>query len=103
MVAGTVHWRRDAGSSIPPRTIEEVSRVNRQPKQSRLALQIIILFILSSSSVPAVRADDWPQWLGPHRDGIWRETGILRKFNSKEPKLRWRASIGGGYAGPAVA
>src|SRR5262245_7535132 len=25
----------------------------------------------------AVRADDWPQWRGPNRDGVCRETGIL--------------------------
>ena len=24
-----------------------------------------------------VRADDWPQWAGPRRDGVWRETGVL--------------------------
>src|SRR5262249_60747291 len=51
----------------------------------------------------AVRADDWPQWLGPRRDGVWRETGILEKFPEKGPKVRWSTPIGGGYAGPAVA
>src|SRR5262245_7478745 len=50
----------------------------------------------------AVRADDWPQWLGPKRDAIWRETGILDKFPAGGPKVRWRTPIGGGYAGPAV-
>ena len=49
-----------------------------------------------------VLAADWPQWLGPQRDGVWREKGIVEKFDSK-PKLRWKAAIGGGYAGPAVA
>ncbi len=47
-------------------------------------------------------ADDWPQWLGPQRDGVWREKGIIKKFDGV-PKLRWKVSIGGGYAGPAVA
>src|SRR5712692_9184202 len=50
-----------------------------------------------------VRADDWPQWLGPKRDGIWRETGILDKFPEGGPKVKWRAQIAAGYAGPAVA
>lgn len=50
-----------------------------------------------------VHADDWPQWLGPQRDGVWRETGILEKFPATGPKVRWRAKVGGGYAGPAVA
>jgi outer membrane protein assembly factor BamB len=50
----------------------------------------------------AVRADDWPQWLGPQRDAIWRETGILDKFPQGGPKIRWRTPIGAGYSGPAV-
>jgi outer membrane protein assembly factor BamB len=54
-------------------------------------------------AAPAVRADDWPQWLGPKRDGVWRENGILTQFPKNGPKIRWRTPIGGGYAGPAVA
>src|SRR5436190_465906 len=52
--------------------------------------------------VCGARADDWPQWLGPQRDGVWRETGILDKFPANGPRVRWRTPIGGGYAGPAV-
>jgi outer membrane protein assembly factor BamB len=52
----------------------------------------------------AARADDWPQWLGPKRDGVWRETGILDKFPASGPNYIWRnKDIGGGYSGPAVA
>ncbi len=53
--------------------------------------------------VSVVRADDWPQWLGPQRDGVWRESGIVEKFPQGGPKVRWRTPVGGGYAGPAVA
>jgi outer membrane protein assembly factor BamB len=49
------------------------------------------------------RGDDWPQWLGPQRDGVWRETGIVEKFSPAGPNIRWRAKVGAGYAGPAVA
>ena len=35
-------------------------------------------------------ADDWPQWLGPKRDGVWRETAILDKFPEKGVPARWR-------------
>jgi outer membrane protein assembly factor BamB len=48
-------------------------------------------------------ADDWPQWLGPHRDSVWRETGIVEKFPTNGPPVLWRAKVGGGYAGPSVA
>lgn len=47
-------------------------------------------------------ADDWPQWRGPHRDGVWRETGIIEKL-PKVLKFRWKVPVGLGYAGPAVA
>src|SRR5207302_8453519 len=50
-----------------------------------------------------LRADGWPQWLGQQRDDVWRETGILEKFPAEGPKVRWRAPIGAGYTGPAVA
>jgi outer membrane protein assembly factor BamB len=50
-----------------------------------------------------VRADDWPQWLGPKRDGVWRETGLLDKFPAGGPKVLWRTPIENGFAGPAVA
>jgi outer membrane protein assembly factor BamB len=50
-----------------------------------------------------MHADDWPQWLGPQRDSVWREDGILTQFPSNGPPVLWRAEIGGGYSGPAVA
>lgn len=48
-------------------------------------------------------ADDWPQWLGPQRDGVWRETGIIEKFPEGGPKQLWRAPLGSGYSGPSVS
>ncbi len=48
-------------------------------------------------------ADDWPQWLGPQRDGVWRETGIVDKVAQQDVKYKWRVPIGTGYAGPAIA
>ncbi len=52
---------------------------------------------------PPAQADDWPQWMGPKRDNVWRETGIIEKFPAGGPKVRWRTPIHGGYAGPAAA
>ncbi|HVJ80395.1 MAG TPA: PQQ-binding-like beta-propeller repeat protein [Planctomycetia bacterium] len=45
---------------------------------------------------------DWPQWMGPNRDAVWSETGVLSKFPEGGPKVLWRTPIRGGYAGPAV-
>src|SRR3989442_1681506 len=63
----------------------------------------IIVFVLAILPSAAARADDWPQWLGPQRDGIWREKGIVEKFPKDGLKERWHADVGMGYAGPAVA
>jgi outer membrane protein assembly factor BamB len=60
---------------------------------------LFVLFVL----VPAARGGDWPQWMGPTRDGVWAETGIVEKFPKGGPKLLWTAPLGGGYSGPAVA
>src|SRR5437868_2710130 len=49
-----------------------------------------------------LRAADWPQWMGPNRDGVWPETGIVDQFPPGGPKELWRVPIGGGFAGPAV-
>ncbi|HEY2827540.1 MAG TPA: PQQ-binding-like beta-propeller repeat protein [Pirellulales bacterium] len=48
-------------------------------------------------------ADDWPQWRGPHRDGIWRENDVVEKFDAPQLPIQWRAEIGPGYSGPTVA
>ncbi len=61
------------------------------------------LLIVALISVPCASADDWPQWMGPQRDNVWREKGIIQKFPEGGPKILWRTPIAGGYAGPAVA
>lgn len=59
--------------------------------------------LISLVSPPSTRADDWPQWMGPKRDNVWRETGLLEAFPKEGPKVVWRVPIAGGYSGPAVA
>jgi outer membrane protein assembly factor BamB len=53
--------------------------------------------------VVLARADDWPQWRGPQRDGVWREDGIMEKFPTAGLKILWRAGAGGGWSSPVVA
>jgi len=49
----------------------------------------------------ASRADDWPQWRGPHRTGISRETGLLKEWPKEGPKLVWQVKdIGYGFGTP---
>lgn len=60
--------------------------------------------LVTSIATQFVRADDWPQWGGPKRDIVWREAGIVDKFETSGllPRV-WSTPIGEGYAGPAVA
>src|SRR5262249_43839927 len=63
----------------------------------------VLLWLGVLAARGARRADGWPQWLGPKRDAVWRETGILDKFPKGGPKVRWRTPIKGGYSSPSVA
>ncbi len=54
-------------------------------------------------SAVAVSADDWPEFRGKGRLGVWHETGILERFPEGGLHVRWRVPINDGYAGPAVA
>ena len=50
-----------------------------------------------------LRADDWPEWRGEGRLGVWTESGIIERFPDDGLEVVWRAPIRGGYASPAVA
>jgi len=49
-------------------------------------------------------AGDWPQFRGPNRDGVSRETGLLKQWPAGGPKQAWKASgLGGGYGSVSVS
>jgi len=58
---------------------------------------------LAATAASILSAEDWPQWRGPGRDGVWNETGVVEKFASDQLPIKWRAEIGAGYSGPTVA
>src|ERR1043165_8395297 len=60
------------------------------------------MFALLLALACAARADDWPQWRGPNRNGISRETGWQAQWSSPPTKL-WQAGVGVGYSSEAVA
>ena len=63
----------------------------------------ILACLLTALSGGAVRADDWPQWRGPGRTGVSKETGLLKQWPKDGPKLLWeRKDVGDGYSTPAV-
>ena len=66
----------------------------------RLSLAVTSVALLAA----VVRADDYPQWRGPERTGISKETGLLKQWPKEGLKLLWKVeNLGGGYSTPAVA
>jgi len=59
--------------------------------------------MLVVAGIGPLRADDWPEWRGAGRLGVWNETGLLAKFPKEGPQATWRTEIQSGYAGPAVS
>jgi outer membrane protein assembly factor BamB len=63
---------------------------------------ISILAILAAVAV-TLSAADWPQYLGPERNGVYKGPPIADTWGATGPKVVWRKTIGQGFAGPAVA
>src|SRR5947209_2737026 len=50
-----------------------------------------------------VMGADWPQWRGPDRTGISKETGLLKSWPKDGPPLLWtNKKLGLGFSGPAI-
>ncbi|MBI3866362.1 MAG: PQQ-like beta-propeller repeat protein [Planctomycetia bacterium] len=60
---------------------------------------VLVLLVTAGGAFAA----DWPQWRGPNRDGISKETGLLRDWPKEGPKLLWHVTdLGDGYSTPAI-
>ena len=60
---------------------------------------VIVLF----ATTTGIYADDWPQWRGPDRTDVSKETGLLQSWEEGGPKKLWSSQEGGlGYSGFSV-
>jgi outer membrane protein assembly factor BamB len=93
-----------AGEPVRSALIQQRHRAQRSagmlcfPK-TLLAVSLTLPLLLRA----ALRAEDWPQWRGPKRDGVCRETGLLESFPASGLKVRWRVPVGWGFSSPVVA
>ena len=74
-------------------------RIRFRPRPSLVAFSAWILCGIFALT----RADDWPQWRGPKRDGVWTESGILEAFPAEGLDIRWRMAVGPGWSSPVVS
>jgi outer membrane protein assembly factor BamB len=66
-----------------------------------LALSLAVLAAGRAAQAPAA---EWPQWRGPDRTGVSRETGLQQQWSEGGPRLLWSVNgAGGGYSTPSVA
>lgn len=65
---------------------------------------VVTFGALALGQAPPVLTNDWPQWRGPDRNGVSKETGLLQAWPSAGPAVVWSQSgLGGGYGSLAVS
>jgi outer membrane protein assembly factor BamB len=70
----------------------------------RVALSGIVFLFLFAAEAMAQPGANWPQWRGPNRDGISKESGLLKQWPAEGPPLVWKAvGAGRGYSSFSVA
>jgi outer membrane protein assembly factor BamB len=47
-------------------------------------------------------SSDWPQFLGPERNGISDEVGLAESWPESGPRLSWKLDVGTGYSAPSI-
>ncbi len=65
-----------------------------------------LTLVLASAAVLAgsPASFDWPQWQGPDRNAISKESGLLKEWPKEGPPLAWRITgLGGGDSAPSIA
>jgi outer membrane protein assembly factor BamB len=67
-------------------------------RRVRSALVVVCGLLVSAAGL----GEDWPQFRGAQRDGISRETGLLRSWGEGGPKVLWSTAVCEGYAGAAI-
>ena len=64
--------------------------------------RIFFASLLAVLATPLCLADDWPQFLGPKRNGTSLETNAIVPWSGDGPKVLWQREVGAGFAGPAI-
>ena len=63
----------------------------------------VVISLCGQLLAPVAQADEWPQWMGPQRDDVYREDGIVDRIPAEGLPVKWRVPVALGYSGPAVA
>ena len=73
-------------------------------RHTRFFLAVTFALFALAQHTMAQTAALWPQWRGPNRDGISKETGLLKQWPAEGPPLVWKAAgAGRGYSSFSIA
>jgi outer membrane protein assembly factor BamB len=65
---------------------------------------MVLISALCWTILAGAFAEDWPQWQGPSRNAISKETGLLKEWPKEGPPLAWKINgLGGGDSAPSIA
>ena len=64
---------------------------------------LLVLAVALAGAVPPAHADDWPEYRGQGRRGVWTESGIVGTLPADGLKVRWRTPIDAGWSSPVVS
>ncbi len=67
-----------------------------------IVLSALLVFLVSTVTADVTRAGDWPQILGPSRNGIAQKESIASSWSGGKPKAVWEKEVGQGFAGVSV-
>ncbi len=67
-----------------------------------LGLTLLIITVALNEGLDSAQAGDWPQFLGPHGNGISDETGLLDQWPTNGVPVVWSRPVGTGYSAPST-
>src|SRR5688572_27631516 len=82
-------------------SFQAVSAALRKNPAGRVSPSLLHLF----SFLVLIRAcaSDWPQFLGPTRNGVYAGADLAESWANEGPPVDWKKKVGQGFSGPAVS
>jgi len=81
----------------------KAAQFNKLEKEKSMRSRTLALGVVLCLSAAGVVRADWPQWRGPERSGVSKESGLLKQWPAGGPKLLWQVNdLGDGFSTPVV-
>src|SRR4029453_13049303 len=70
---------------------------------AELMMRYLITTAVLAAALQTATVTDWPQFLGPDRNGVYRGPALAESWPSGGPRVVWQKPVGEGFSGPVVA